>query len=95
MQSKNANRFIKAIIIQFSLIFLFSLIYYSIINDFKSVIDHPVIEYRDCLLLSTTIQGCIGITNILPQTQLSKSLTITQQILSIMSSLYIVFTFTL
>jgi len=95
MNPKYVNRFIQAIAIQFSLIFLFSLIYYSIINDFKPVITTKEIEYLDCLLLSTTVQACIGVTNILPQTPISICTTILQQMTSIITSLFIVFTFTL
>jgi len=95
MNSKYVNRFIKAIVIQISFIIVFSFIYYSIINDFKSVIDHHVIGYKDCVLISSTIQAGVGITNMLPLTQRSVAITVTQQILAIMASLYIVFTFTI
>ena len=95
MNPKYVNRFIKAIAIQLTLLILFSLVYYSIINDFKPVLTDGVMEYKDCLLLSSTIQAGIGVTNILPQTNLSTFCTITQQILSIVSAFYIVFTFTI
>lgn len=93
MNSKYVKRFIKAMAIQIAIIILFSLIYYSIINDFKSLVTTGAIEFIDCLLLSSATQSGIGITNILPQTQLSKSLTVIQQIISIMAALYIVFAF--
>lgn len=95
MNPKYVTRFIQAIVIQFSLIFLFSLIYYSIINDFKSVITTKEKEYVDCLLLSSTIQAGIGISNILPQTSISIFATILQQLMTIISALFIVFTFTI
>ena len=95
MNPKYVNRFIRAIIIQFSIILLFSVIYYNIIHDFKSVIDPKKMDYMDCLLLSCTIQAGIGISTILPQTPTSISATILQQLLSITTSLYIVFTFTI
>jgi len=95
MNSKYVIRFIKAIAIQLVFIIVFSLIYYSIINDFKSVLDNHVIGYKDCVLISSTIQAGVGITNMLPLTQRSIALNVTQQVLSIMTSLYIVFTFTM
>ena len=95
MNSKYLNRFIKDIAIQAAIIISFSFIYYSIMNDFKPVIPDGIIGYKDCLLLSTTIQGTIGITTILPQTFRSTLITTVQQIISIMTALYIVFTLTM
>lgn len=95
MHPKHVNRFIKAIVIQFTLIFLFSIIYYSIIKDFKSSIDRQVMEYIDCLSLSATIQAGIGFSDIMPQTSVAIFYTMIQQMLTIIVSLYIVFTFTL
>ena len=95
MHPKHINRFIKAIAIQFSLIFLFSFIYYSIIKDFKSSIDRQVMEYIDCLSLSATIQAGIGFSDIMPLTNVAIFYTMIQQMLTIIVTLYIVFTFTL
>jgi hypothetical protein len=95
MHPKHVSRFITAIAIQFMLIILFSLIYYGMINDFKSSIDRQVMEYIDCLSLSTTIQAGIGFSDIMPQTSLAIFCTMIQQMLTIIVSLYIVFTFTL
>ena len=95
MHPKHVNRFVVAIAIQFYLIILFSLIYYSIINEFKSSIGREVMEYIDCLSLSTTIQAGIGFSDVIPKTNVALFFTMIQQMLTIVMSLYIVFTFTL
>jgi hypothetical protein len=95
MKAKYDTPFLDVIFIQFSLILLFSLIYYSLLDDFTSSVKIHALDYLDCLSLSTTIQAGIGLTNMQPQTDISILLTTLHQIVMILSSIYIVFAFTM
>ena len=95
MKLKYTSPFLHVVSIQVCLIFLFSLIYYSILTHFKSSIDRHNPDYVDCVSLSTTIQAGIGLTDLLPNTRASVLLTTLQQFSVIISSIYIVFTFTM
>ena len=95
MEAKYDSPFLHVVFIQLSLIFIFSVIYYNILNQFKSSIDHHEPDYLDCVSLSTTIQAGIGLSDMLPNTHISILLTTLQQFSVIISSIYIVFTFTM
>lgn len=95
MKTKYDASFLDVLFIQLSCILLFSLIYYSILPHFTSSIKPYSLDYMDCVSLSTTIQAGIGLTPMQPQTHLSILLTTIQQIIVIVSSVYIVFTFTM
>jgi hypothetical protein len=94
MKTKYDGPFLDVILIQFSFILLFSLIYYSLLEHFTSSVKVHTLDYLDCLSLSTTIQAGIGLTNMQPKTDISIMLTTLHQIIMIISSIYIVFTFT-
>ena len=95
MKTKFDGPFLHVVAIQLSFIFLFSLLYYSILPQFKSNIDGHILNYLDCVSLSTTIQAGIGLTDLQPQTDISVLLTTIHQIVVILSAVYIVFTFTI
>jgi hypothetical protein len=95
MKAKYDSPFLHVVSIQVFSIFVFSLIYYSILTHFKSSIDRYNPDYLDCVSLSTTIQAGIGLTDLLPNTRVSILLTTLQQFSVIISSIYIVFTFTM
>lgn len=95
MKTKYDSPFLHVVVIQLLLVLLFSLLYYSMLTQFKSSIDGHTLDYIDCVSLSTTIQAGIGLTNVQPQSQLSILLTTIQQMVAIISAAYIVFTFTM
>jgi len=95
MKRKYDSPFLHVVSIQVCLILFFSLIYYSILTHFKSSINRYEPDYIDCVSLSTTIQAGIGLTDLLPNTRVSVILTTLQQFSVIISSIYIVFAFTM
>ena len=95
MKAKYDSPFWHVVSIQLFFIFLFSLVYYSVLTHFKSTIDRHNPDYLDCVSLSTTIQAGIGLTDLLPNTRVSILLTTLQQFSVIISSIYIVLTFTM
>lgn len=95
MKAKYNTSFIEVILIQFSFILVFSFIYYSALEQFTSNIPNYELDYLDCLSLSTTIQAGIGLTSIQPQTHISILLTTLQQIVVIITAIFIVFNFTM
>jgi len=95
MKAKYNSSFIDVILIQFSFILAFSFIYYSVLEQFTSTIPNYELDYLDCLSLSTTIQAGIGLTSIQPQTHISIILTTAQQMIVIISAIFIVFNFTM
>ena len=95
MKTKYDGPFLHVVAIQFAFIFIFSLVYYSILPQFKSNIDGHILDYLDCVSLSTTIQAGIGLTAMQPHTHTSILITTMHQVVVIMSSIYIVFTFTM
>ena len=95
MKSKYNSSFFDVILIQFSLILVFSLIYYSLLAHFTSSVKIDKLDYIDCLSLSTTIQAGIGLTSMHPQTHITILVTTLHQMVMILSSIYIVFNFTM
>ena len=95
MKTKYDGPFLDVILIQLSFILVFSLIYYSLLDHFTSSVKTHALDYLDCISLSTTIQAGIGLTNMLPQSDISILITTLQQIVVIISAIYIVFTFTM
>jgi hypothetical protein len=95
MKAKYNSSFIDVILIQFSFILVFSFIYYSALEQFTSNIPSYKLDYLDCLSLSTTIQAGIGLTSMQPQTHISILLTTAQQIVVIITAIFIVFNFTM
>jgi hypothetical protein len=95
MKTKYDSPFLHVVSIQVFSIFVFSLIYYIMLPHFMSNIDRHTLGYIDCVSLSTTIQAGIGLTDMMPQTPSSIIITTLQQFSVIISSIYIVFTFTM
>ena len=95
MKTKYNRLFLHVVFINFYIIFVFSLIYYSMVSHFKSSINNYNIEYLDCVSLSASIQAGSGVTDLRPNTRVSVILTTLQQFSVIISSIYIVFTFTM
>jgi hypothetical protein len=95
MKAKYNSSFFEVILIQFSFILVFSFIYYSALEHFTSNIPNYSLDYIDCISLSTTIQAGIGLTSMQPQTHISILLTTAQQIVVIITAVFIVFNFTM
>jgi len=95
MKTKYDGPFLHVVAIQFAFIFIFSVVYYSTLSQFKSNIDGHILNYIDCVSLSTTIQAGIGLTDLQPNTPTTVLLTTIHQLIVILSAVYIVFTFTM
>ena len=95
MKPKYMNSFLHVLFIQVVFILLFSIIYYSILPQFTPTVQPYALDYLDCISLSTTIQAGIGLTAMQPHTHTSILITTMHQVVVIMSSIYIVFTFTM
>ena len=95
MKAKYNSSFFDVIIIQVSFILVFSFIYYSVLEQFTSNIPNYELDYLDCISLSTTIQAGIGLTSMQPQTHITIILTTAQQIVVIITAIFIVFNFTM
>jgi hypothetical protein len=73
------------------MIFIFSLIYYSISADsFTKTRANQDARYIDCLFLSTTIQATVGLPDIVAITDKAKICIMVQQYLSILSMIFLV-----
>jgi hypothetical protein len=95
MKPKYIGPFLHVLFIQMGFILLFSLIYYSILPQFTASAKIDALDYLDCVSLSTTIQAGIGLTAMQPHTHTSILITTIQQVIVILSSIYIVFSFTM
>lgn len=89
---------IRTAIFHLLCIIIFALIYFYFSPDFQSVNGEKNIKYNkftDYLLLSTTIQAGVGISDLLPLTFYSKVVLILQQIILIFTHLITLYIFTL
>ena len=89
---------IRTAIFHLLCIIIFALIYFYFSPDFQSVNVEKNIKYNkftDYLLLSTTIQAGVGISDLLPLTFYSKVVLILQQIILIFTHLITLYIFTL
>jgi len=75
-------------------IITFALIYFNISEEF-SIIEKDKNTFVDFLLLSTTIQAGVGITDLYPSSYYSKVLVIIQQILMLLTNIITIYLFTL
>jgi len=77
-------------------IFIFAYIYYSISHHFQSILDNVHRDsYFDALLLSTTIQAGVGISDLTPITLFGKIMMIIQQFIMISTHVITLYFFTL
>ena len=85
---KKAHRLFRTFILNIILITIFAVIYLYISSDFILTYGRGhKINFVDCLLTSTSIQAGVGITNLMPLTNLSKMAMIIHQILMITTHL--------
>jgi hypothetical protein len=81
-------------------IIIFAFLYYKFREDFKEEKEETTAEKNkitiiDSILLSTTIQAGVGISNIYPQNFYGKIILIIQQMILIMTHLITLYIFTL
>ena len=88
------NLLIRTFIFHILCIITFALIYFNISEEF-SIIEKDKNTFVDFLLLSTTIQAGVGITDLYPSSYYSKVLVIIQQILMLLTNIITIYLFTL
>ena len=88
------NLLIRTFIFHILCIITFALIYSNISEEF-SIIEKDKNTFVDFLLLSTTIQAGVGITDLYPSSYYSKVLVIIQQIVMLLANIITIYLFTL
>jgi len=83
--------FIRTLVFHFVCIIMFSLLYLNVMIDD----DNREIKYIDCLMLSTTIQSGVGLTNISLSNSLGKMILILQQLVLISTHVFTIYIFTI
>ena len=84
---------IRSAIFHLFCIIIFSVIYFYSSHEFHCVSGEKT--FMDCLLLSTTIQAGVGISDLYPTSIYSKLFVILQQIILILTHLITLYIFTL
>ena len=89
-----------SIIFNFIIIIIFSIIYIYLKDEFIYNVSDKLktnnrIQIIDLIMYTTTIQSGVGLTNIMPNSVLSKLVTMTQQYIMIGSYLFILYFFIL
>ena len=85
---------IRTVIFHFLCILIFSYFYFNFEDHFQSQSKHEFTTI-DYILLSTTIQAGVGISDIYPITFYGKMIMILQQIIMIMTHIFTLYIFTL
>jgi hypothetical protein len=86
---------IRTLCFHFLCIFIFGIIYYNIHSQFEHKGTQQRESILDYILLSTTIQASVGISDIYPITNTSKFMMIFQQIIMIMTHVFTLYFFNL
>lgn len=89
---------IRTVLFHFLVIIVFAYIYFGIANEFESSIYKHVQKYNsfiDYLLLSTTIQAGIGMSDLFPITIYGKTIMIIQQFIVLLTHVITLYVFTL
>ena len=84
---------IRTLVFHILCIFVFAFLYYYFRDDY--VHDKKEITFTDSMLLSTTIQATVGISNIYPETFYGKLIMIIQQLILIMTHVIKLYVFTI
>ena len=79
---------IRTVFFHFLCILIFGFIYYNIHSQFEDKGEQERETFLDYILLSTTIQAGVGITNVYPNTNFAKITLILQQLLMIMTHVF-------
>ena len=86
---------IRTVCFHFLCILVFAILYYNLQADFEHGALHERKSILDFVLLSTTIQASVGISDIYPITNIAKILMISQQIIMIMTPVFTIYFFNL
>ena len=79
---------IRTLCFNFLCILVFGILYYNLQADFEHGALHERKSILDFVLLSTTIQASVGISDIYPITNIGKFMMILQQIIMIMTHVF-------
>ena len=86
---------IRIVIFHIICIIIFSFLYYNFTNDFDNEISKKNATLLDFILLATTIQVSVGITEIYPKNNITKILVILQQLIMISTNVFTIYFFTI
>ena len=86
---------IRTVLFHFLCILIFGIIYYNIQYQFQHKGEQERQSMLDYVLLSTTIQASVGISDIYPITNVAKIVMISQQIIMIMTHVFTLYFFNL
>ena len=86
---------VRTVFFHFLCIIVFAIVYYNIQYQFQHTISHERRTFLDYILLSTTIQAGVGISDIYPITPIAKFITILQQLILIMTHVFTIYFFNL
>ena len=86
---------IRTVCFHFLCILIFGIIYYNLQSDFEHGALHERKSILDFVLLSTTIQASVGISDIYPITNVAKIVMISQQVIMIMTHDFTLYFFNL
>jgi hypothetical protein len=90
---------IRTVFFHFLCISVFAIFYYNFKHQFQDKFQDKFknkdFTVFDCILLSTTIQSGVGITDIYPISNYAKLLMITQQLIMIMTHVFTLYIFNL
>jgi hypothetical protein len=84
---------IRTVCFHFLCILVFAILYYNLQADFEHAALHERKSILDFVLLSTTIQASVGISDIYPITIIAKIVMISQQIIMIMTHVFTLYFF--
>ena len=79
---------IRTVCFHFLCILIFGVIYYNIQSQFEHKSKRERETFLDYILLSTTIQAGVGISDIYPNTTMGKIILIFQQLIMIMTHVF-------
>ena len=83
----------RSFVVHITLIIVFAILYYLFSPHYNK--DGEKLEAIDYILLSTTVQASVGISDIHPYTFYGKLLLIIQQLLMIMTHIFTIYFFTI
>ena len=84
---------IRTVFFHFLCIAVFGIFYYNYQSHFQHTMQHERNSLLDYILLSTTIQAGVGISDIYPITNISKVMMVLQQVIMIMTQVFTLYFF--
>jgi heme A synthase len=85
---------VRIVVFHIICIIIFSFLYYNFTTEFDNEISKKNATLLDFILLATTIQVSVGITEIYPKTNITKILVILQQLIMISTNVFTIYFFT-